>query len=146
LPTALERSGDFTQSLNALGTPLRVIDPRTGSPFPDNTIPTDRISPQAAALLAYYPTPNLDPSGRYNYQLPLTTDAQQTNVQARITEGFNRNNQLMWNFAYQRGTTATENLFGFNDQTQVSGVDTTVNWNHRLTQFFPFAPRITLPS
>ena len=33
-------------------------------------IPRDRLSPQAAALLRYYPLPNVDAGGRYNYQTP----------------------------------------------------------------------------
>jgi hypothetical protein len=41
---------------------VRVIDPLTGGPFAQNAIPANRISPQAAALLHYYPQPNLSPA------------------------------------------------------------------------------------
>ena len=47
--------------------PLQLVDPRTGQPFTGNAIPADRISPQASALLDYYPQPNLD---RRRIQLP----------------------------------------------------------------------------
>src|SRR5438552_17934985 len=41
VPTDLERTGDFSQSLDTNGA-LRIIkDPTTGSPFPQNKIPTN---------------------------------------------------------------------------------------------------------
>ena len=58
MPTALERMGDFSQTLNRLQQPVQIIDPQTGKPFAGNAIPTARISPQAASLLSYYPLPN----------------------------------------------------------------------------------------
>ena len=59
MPTLLERGGDFSQSVDASGRPLQIVDPLTGQPFAGNVIPSSRISPQAAALLGYYPRPNL---------------------------------------------------------------------------------------
>lgn len=54
MPTPLERTGDFSHTLDRAGRPLPIVDPATGLPFAGNTIPSDRISPQAAALLHYY--------------------------------------------------------------------------------------------
>ena len=59
MPTALERAGDFSQSRDAFGRPVQIVDPLTGAPFAGGVIPGARISPQAAALLGYYPLPNL---------------------------------------------------------------------------------------
>ena len=56
-PTRSERRG-------ILSTP--VIDPSTGAPFPGNVIPQNRISPQANALLSFYPLPEFSPA-------PVTT-------------------------------------------------------------------------
>lgn len=47
--TAAERSGVF---------PGTVRDPLTGLPFPNNTIPADRIDPVAARIMALVPLPN----------------------------------------------------------------------------------------
>ncbi len=56
VPTTAMWNGD----VSGLGT---VIDPQTGSQFPNNVIPADRISPVAKALQAYYPAPNIgDPN------------------------------------------------------------------------------------
>ena len=50
---------------------MQIIDPTTGAPFPGNVIPQSRISPQATALLSFYPLPNFAADSRYNYQIPL---------------------------------------------------------------------------
>ncbi|MGH9313316.1 MAG: carboxypeptidase regulatory-like domain-containing protein [Vicinamibacterales bacterium] len=72
VPTALERAGDFSQSLNQAGQLFVVRDPVTGQPFPGNRIPASRINPNGAALLTVFPLPNaLDrgvTAGNYNYQ------------------------------------------------------------------------------
>src|SRR5207253_11464378 len=60
MPTAAERSGDFSQTTNPLGQPVQVFDPLTGAPFAGNLIPQNRISPQARALMTLFPLPNLD--------------------------------------------------------------------------------------
>jgi len=72
VPTALERAGDFSQSLNQDGQ-LRVItDPLNGGqPFPGNKIPQTRVDPNGLLLMNLLPLPNqLDRSltqGNYNY-------------------------------------------------------------------------------
>lgn len=53
VPTALERAGDFSQSL--FGFP---IDPFTGMPFPGGVIDPLRIHPVGRAIAALYPLPN----------------------------------------------------------------------------------------
>src|SRR5579885_1008499 len=65
VPNALNRSGDFSDWL-AYNTNYRIYDPNSGNPqtgvgrtpFPNNTIPPSQISPQAKAILAYWPLPN----------------------------------------------------------------------------------------
>ena len=53
VPTALERQGNFSQSL--FGVP---IDPANGQPFPNGTIPDFRINAVGRAIAALYPLPN----------------------------------------------------------------------------------------
>src|SRR5206468_226690 len=101
-----------------------------------NAIPQARISPQAAALLGYYPAPNIDAGGRYNYETPVLTSTRQDALQLRFVETFNPKNQLFGNVSLQRTKTNSANLFGFVDSNAVSGVDAPVNWSHRFSQFF----------
>ena len=65
VPTALNRSGNFSDWL-AYNPTYQIYDPTTGNPdtgvgrtpYPNNTIPTSQLSPQAQAILKYWPTPN----------------------------------------------------------------------------------------
>src|SRR5262249_28367895 len=66
MPTALERTGDFSNTL-LRGVPITIYDPTTGLPFPGNQIPANRINSTSAALLKYFPLPNL-PFAAQNYQ------------------------------------------------------------------------------
>ncbi len=67
VPPLAFRQGDFSGIPEVVYDPL-TLDPATGlrQPFPDNRIPADRISPQAAFFLQFYPNPQLP--GRFgNY-------------------------------------------------------------------------------
>jgi trimeric autotransporter adhesin len=84
-----ERTGDFTgQSI--------IYDPTTGLPFPGNMIPngksgtTDRIVPAAAALLNYFPRPNL-PGDAQNYHLLSTAQSNTTQAGVRYMRSLGAN-------------------------------------------------------
>jgi hypothetical protein len=141
MPTALERLGNFSQSVDVAGRALRIVDPSTGLPFPGGVIPAGRISPQAASLLGYYPAPNVDSGSRYNYQTPVLLTTHQDALQSRLTETINGKNLLYGNLSYQRTTTDNANVFGFVDSNRVSGLDTAINWSHRVNQFFTLRTR-----
>ncbi len=65
VPTAQDRTGNLSDWL-AGSSIYQIYDPTTGNPttgvgrqpFPGNIIPTSRLSPQALALLSYFPLPN----------------------------------------------------------------------------------------
>lgn len=70
VPTAAWRSGVFSSP---------IIDPLTGLPFPNNTIPSSRISPVAKAFQDnYLPSPNAGSAGssvnNYAFQFPFNSD------------------------------------------------------------------------
>jgi hypothetical protein len=135
VPTLLERGGDFSQSVDALGRPIQLIDPSTGRRFSNDVISNARLSPQAQSLLQYYPTPTLDAGGRYNYQTPVLVGTHQDSAQARGTYSINGRNQLFGNASFQRTTTDAGNVFGFTDSTHLSTLDAAMNWSHRFSQF-----------
>ena len=124
MPTEAERAGVFA---------VPVVDPATGAPFPGNTIPENRISPQAKELLRRYPLPNFTGSTRYNYQTALTGANHQDSLQTRMSKTIGRNDQFYGAFAYQSTRTDNENLFGFLDTTDTTGINANVNWRHALT-------------
>ena len=65
VPTAQDRTGNLGDWL-AASPNYQIYDPASGNattgvgrtPFPNNVIPTSRLSPQAQNLLAYFPLPN----------------------------------------------------------------------------------------
>lgn len=140
VPTAAERAGNFSQSVNADGQPVTIYDPSTGQPFPDDTIPVGRISPQAQALLAFYPLPNLGTATLYNYQVPLVGDQHQDAVQTRLDQSFGVRDQVNGRFAWQSTRSSSPNIFSFVDSTDLLGIKTSVQWSHRFgQQFFLYA-------
>src|SRR5678816_3137466 len=86
LPTALERAGNFSQTVDRLGRPVQIMDPSTGLPFANGIVPRDRISPQAAALLGYYPVPTLDTPTGLNFQAPIVSSVRMDSIQSRVTQ------------------------------------------------------------
>src|SRR4029077_1961856 len=92
MPTALERAGDFSQTRDALGRPVQIIDAATGLPFSGNAIPASRISPQAAALVGYYPQPNVGGASGYNFQAPILVVTRQDNLQSRFNQALSTRN------------------------------------------------------
>jgi hypothetical protein len=74
VPTALERQGDFSQSINSSGKTFSVIDPLTGKAFPNNIIPKSRWNPSTAALLNVFPLPNTLRADGTNYQVQKSVD------------------------------------------------------------------------
>jgi hypothetical protein len=134
VPDAAERDGDFSQALNALGQPVQIFNPVTGQPFLGNKISQDQISPQAQALLNYYPLPTFSGDPRYNYQVPIVTSTHQDALQSRFNQTFNPKNEIYGGFAFQSTRTATPNLFAFLDTTDALGINTNINWSHRMSQ------------
>ena len=134
VPSPAERSGDFSQALNALGQPAKIFDPATGLPFPGNVIPQTQVSPQAEALLHYYPLPNVPGNPRYNYQIPIIANTHQDALQSRFDKTVNRKNELYGDFAFLSRRSDSPDLFGFLDTTDVLGINTGIHWSHRFNQ------------
>ena len=141
MPTGLERNGDFSQTVDGLGRPITVSDPLTGQPFANNTIPRDRISPEAAALLAYYPRPTLDSPQGLNYQASILSAVRTDSVQSRVTQIVNQRNQVFGTGQYSRSTINSTTLLGFIDSTQTSNTDIGLNWSRRISQFLQLRTR-----
>ena len=76
MPTALERTGDFSRSHNASGAIVTILDPNNNkAPFPGNIVPQNRWNSYGAAILNFLPQPNASGSNNYNWisQVPART-------------------------------------------------------------------------
>ncbi|MSV29165.1 MAG: hypothetical protein EXQ52_10555 [Bryobacterales bacterium] len=119
VPTAQQRSGDFS----ALALPI--IDPLAGgTPFPGNQIPANRITDTSKALLDYFPLPNR--AGGFNFQTALSNQPTLDNWSLRIDHTFTDKDRIygryfsFTNGPYFSAGPATEKfgngLFGFLDR------------------------------
>ena len=134
VPTALERTGDFSQTLDRKTQhPVVVYDPTTGNPFPNNQIPQGQVSQQALGLLKYYPDPNVFGNALYNYQTALVNNSNRENVNARITHTFNAKHQLNGGLGYQHADGANQSIFGFNTSNTQSAVTANANYTYHFT-------------
>ena len=69
MPTEAERNGDFSRSFDVSGALIRITDPLTGQPFPNNQIPRNRINTLGQSMLNFFPLPNYtDPDPRNLYR------------------------------------------------------------------------------
>nr|WP_255551238.1 TonB-dependent receptor [Granulicella sp. dw_53] len=70
VPTALMRTGNFSELLGPnifYNTPVQIVNPTTGVPYPNNTIPANQLSPNGLALLSAYPAANLVGNAQNNW-------------------------------------------------------------------------------
>jgi len=127
MPTSSERAGVFS------GASSVVRDPATGAPFPDNVIPSDRISPQAAALLAFYPLPTGDTGAGANYRASITNRVMTDSVIGSTSTNLTRTITLGVAVAFERVATDAVDLFRFADHSARTSASTTIHLTRRLT-------------
>ncbi len=122
MPTALEKEGNFSQSLDVNNKLILLKDPYNGgAPFPNNVIPASRIDRNGQALMKIFADPNfLDRSisrGQYNYVFVSENDLPKSTSTLRLDYNINSTNFL----------TGTYAAFS-EDQTCYSGCAQTANW------------------
>jgi hypothetical protein len=69
MPTAAERAGDFSQSVDTNNRRITITDPLAKAAFPNNVVPASRIYQPAQNLLNMFPQPNFFNTAvsRYTY-------------------------------------------------------------------------------
>lgn len=127
MPSAAERTGDFSAS----AVPIR--DPLTGLPFPNNVIPADRISPQAAALLPYYPLPTAPDATGANFDKAVVSASSNDRLLFGMNHSWRNRTSMDGNVAWQHTSTQAVNLFDFNDTSRQSSVSTNLNWSRQYS-------------
>ena len=77
MPTALERTGNFSQSVNTNGALIVVKNPTTATAYPNNIIPPSTFDPTGigSTILNFFPLPNYSPApgnpnfDKYNFEI-----------------------------------------------------------------------------
>jgi hypothetical protein len=118
VPTAAQRAGDFS------GSSVPIYDPLTGNlatgadrtPFPNNQIPSSRISPIAQRILANIPLPNISGAapGQVNYQDATVRERRTDGFDVKLNYQATSKDQLSWRYSFQRPTVFEPGNFGGN--------------------------------
>lgn len=83
LPTTAQRGGLFSTT---------ITDPTTGSPFPGNQIPANRLDPVAQKVLSLVPLPQTAAAtSNYNYQSPSNQDSHRWDLRVDQVIGARQN-------------------------------------------------------
>jgi hypothetical protein len=148
IPPTAYRLGDFSAS------PTKIYDPLTGNadgtgrtPFPNNVIPANRISPIAAAILANLPQPNVSAApGQPNYQIDYARVKTTNSFDTKLNWQMGQRDQLSGRFSFLRPKLvdpAEFGVFGGSKQGSPSGngfsgegVDTTYSVGLNYTRTF----------
>ena len=130
MPSALERTGDFSQSF-AQG-PVTIYDPLSGNQFPGNVIPQSRLDPVSLELAKYFPLPNF-PGYSRNYSAPITTVGNSDNINVRLNQTLNSKNRINGGLGYQGSNNTTPNIFGFVDTRTGRGMNINAAYSHNFT-------------
>jgi hypothetical protein len=109
VPTALERTGDF--SVRTPCSPPIPTDPLTGQPFPGGKIPANRLNPAGVAFLNLYQAPNNTPTtGCANFLDTAATPINWHQINARVDWNLSSSTRVM--VRYTQDSWVANNLAG----------------------------------
>ena len=125
MPTALERTGNFSQTFQSNGTPIVIYDPSTTAlnaagayiriPFSGNIVPASEITPIAQKLLTYYPLPNQPGVGKSdssNFFSNAPGTDNNDRYDTRIDEQLSSKQSLFGHFSYFANHIFSSNYYG----------------------------------
>jgi hypothetical protein len=131
VPTLAERQGN----LNGLSLPNNVlINPSTGQPFPNNTIPTAQLNASVLTLLNdYYPLPNVTGNSSYNYENLQPIPSSTNGFDGRIDHIINSTQQIYARFNWKNQIVDVANPLLPNDVDSEHDRSFLVSHNYAIT-------------
>ena len=117
VPTALQRTGNFSQTFASNGQLIQIYDPlstvtlsngtRQRTPFAGNAVPSNRIDAVAAATVALYPLPNtpgtaITSQNNYVYSSQSITNSDKYDIRSDMN--ISDNTRLFGRFSRQQDT------------------------------------------
>jgi len=139
VPPLAFRTGDFSSLLPA-GIVLK--DPKTGQPFLNNKIPSDRIDPNATTFMSFTPEPNQQSSNALGANNFLTgsfsTRTTEDQYVARVDYNISSRDTVSTRYMYDDLTTPNEPpVFGNDENINTArGQNVAVNWTHTWSSRF----------
>jgi hypothetical protein len=152
VPPTAWLTGNFAGSGYTIYDPLSTFCSKTNSSggcttyartaFPNDQIPSSRISPIGQAILALYPAPN-EPGATNNYVVLQSTTYRYDQYIGRVDQNFSQNTRMYGLYTYQKnGSTSGGN--GFPNAAITSSVPTSNDYNAILDLTHIFSPSMVL--
>jgi Carboxypeptidase regulatory-like domain len=141
VPTALERTGDFSQSF-VRGKLITVAPPSTvtaqnptGNPYPNNIIPQSLLDPVALNFTkAFLPLPN-SPGNIYTFNLAVPTNDDQ--ITTRFDHSFSDKNKFSFRYFWDNNFNLTNYAVpAFN------GTNNWITYNYTINDTHVFTPNV----
>ena len=105
VPTALERTGDFSQSIDQTNTKISILDPTTGLAFPNGVIPAGRLYQPGIKLMNLLPSPNSAPAFKtYNFQSQVSDQYPRREDLIRMDYNMTSNMRFFGHYIYNNNT------------------------------------------
>jgi len=122
VPTAQELQGVFD---------TEITDPETGLPFPDNTIPQDRIDPVIRNVIPYYPAPNRPEDPAWNYYRAASRQVNTDQIHAKVDWVLPNNDRMFARFSWLDDKLNQPDLFeGIGQRRPLGSKNATVSHIH----------------
>jgi hypothetical protein len=149
--TAAERAGDFSQLLS-VGANYAIYDPLTGvqngsrvqrTPFQNNVIPTNRLSPIAKNLLSFIPLPNQtgQKDGNNNYLSDSVRRDVFDGELGRFDYNISDRHKLFYNFRHNYRVEDRNNLY---HNIATGNLLNRINWGTMVDDVYTFSPTTVL--
>jgi hypothetical protein len=149
--TAAERGGDFSQLLS-VGANYAIYDPLTGvqngsrvqrTPFQNNVIPTNRLSPVAKNLLSFIPLPNQtgQRDGNNNYLSDSVRRDVFDGELGRFDYNISDRHKLFYNFRHNYRVEDRNNLY---HNIATGNLLNRINWGTMVDDVYTFSPTTVL--
>jgi hypothetical protein len=154
VPTLLQRDGDFSQTVTGAGALVRIYDPMTTRPdpnnagryirdaFPGNFIPAPRFDPISVNILKYYPLPNR-PTLTQNEILTLPNPNDTSRLFLRLDQSIGSKHRLFFSLGRQN---TTNNALGLTPFYPGAGVNSGNSLNQSSPRTYVISDTMTLRS
>ena len=147
MPSAAERTGDFSDAHNASGVAQIIRDPNNldanGNkiPFPSNVIPQPRWNTYGKAILDFLPTPNYGGAVNYNWISQMPSSAPQLDEVYKAD--YNISDKDRFAFRLIRSHSTTVNPYGGSQLGLEPSIQPTGAWGVNANLVRIFSPTLT---
>ncbi|HWR13437.1 MAG TPA: TonB-dependent receptor [Terriglobales bacterium] len=134
-PTAAERQGDFSNTINPYtGNPVQLVNPFTGDPIPGNVLPESLISPIGRKLMEIWPEPNHSGDAFLNLHLFRSGKQRQKKYLTRIDHHFSEKDVISGTFDFNNYDNLNPGMNEYGDKEYVEHSRTwSGSWTHTFT-------------